>query len=42
MRYDIRLIYEICGDLGFSARLVSDQHVEIDLGHGAILDFEEC
>ena len=40
MRYDIRRIYQACLDLGLAAQSVSDQSIEINLGHGAVLLFQ--
>jgi len=42
MRYDLDLIYQLCGEIGLSARIVSAQRAEIDLGQGAILRFQNA
>jgi hypothetical protein len=40
MRYDVNLIHELCREIGLSSRMSDDQGVEIDLGRGAVLCFE--
>ena len=40
MRYELDLIYELCREIGLSARMVADQRVEVDLGQGAVLCFQ--
>jgi hypothetical protein len=39
VRYDLKLIHELCGELGLRSRIVSDESVEVDLGGDAILCF---
>jgi len=41
MRYNLELIYRLCGEVGLSARM-ADQRLEIDLGQGAILCFQNA
>ncbi len=40
MRYDINLIHELCREIGLSSRIDADQRVEVDLGQGAVLSFQ--
>ncbi len=42
MRYDLALICEFCREIGLSARIDADQRVEVDLGYGAILCFQNA
>ncbi len=42
MRYDLELISQLCHEIGLSARASADQRIEIDLGQGAILCFENA
>lgn len=42
MRYDLTLIYELCGELGLSARYHDEQCVEIDLGPSGLLCFQNA
>src|SRR5262245_15294620 len=42
MRYDLRLICELCRQAGFPVQTSGDQRVEVDLGHGAILGFQNA
>jgi len=42
MRYDLRLIGDVCRQTGFPVQISGDQRVEIDLGHGAVLCFSKC
>jgi hypothetical protein len=39
MPYDLRLIRELCGELGLRSRLVPDDSVEVDLGGDTVLCF---
>jgi hypothetical protein len=41
MRYDLELIYQLCCEIGLSARM-ADQRVEVDLGQGAVLCFQNA
>ena len=40
MRYDLDLVSQLCREIGFSASMNTDSRVEIDLGRGAVLCFE--
>ena len=46
MRYELDLIYQLCHEIGLLARMVADQRVganqrvEVDLGQGAVLCFQ--
>jgi hypothetical protein len=40
MRYDLDLICTFCREIGLSARPNADQRIEVDLGKGAILCFQ--
>ena len=40
MRYELNLIYQLCREIGWSARMVADQRVGVDLGQGAVLCFQ--
>jgi hypothetical protein len=42
MRYDLELVSQLCREIGLSARAGEDQCVEVDLGHGAILCFQNA
>jgi hypothetical protein len=42
MRYDLDLIYELCREIGLPAHTGSDQRVEVDLGLGATLCFQNA
>lgn len=42
MRYDLELVTELCREVGLSARMESGQRVDIDLGQGAILCFQNA
>jgi hypothetical protein len=42
MRYDLELIYQLCREIGLSARVPADQRVEVDLGQGAVLCFQNA
>lgn len=42
MRYDINLIHQLCCEIGLSARIGTDQRVEVDLGEGAVLCFQNA
>jgi hypothetical protein len=39
MRYDMRLIHKLCGELDLRSRMVRDDCLEIDLGSNAVLCF---
>ena len=41
MRYDLSLIYELCQEIGLSARLHPDR-VTVDVGRGAVLCFQNA
>jgi hypothetical protein len=41
MRYDLELIFQLCRELGLSAR-ITDERVELDLGQGAVLCFQNA
>ena len=40
MRYDIKLIYDLCKELGLRGRMKSDKEIEIESRDGAILRFQ--
>ena len=40
MRYDLDLVSQLCREIGFSASMNTDSRVEIDLGRGAVLCFQ--
>jgi hypothetical protein len=42
MRYDLDLIHQLSGEIGLSSCMVSDQCVELDLGRGAVLCFQNA
>ena len=42
MRYDLELIEQLCREIGLSARQSAEDRVEVDLGQGAILCFENA
>ena len=42
MRYDLSRIHEQCQESGIPSRIVDEQNLEIDLGHGAVLRFENA
>ena len=42
MRYDFTLINELCGELGLSSRIRSSDLLEIELGQGAVLCFQNA
>ena len=42
MRYDINLIQQLCSEIGLSARVDTNQRVEVDLGEGAVLCFQNA
>jgi hypothetical protein len=42
MRYDLELITQLCREVGLSARTDAGQRVDVDLGHGAILCFQNA
>jgi hypothetical protein len=42
MRYDPKLIEELCREIGLTARMASDHCVEIELGQGAVLCFQNA
>ena len=42
MRYDLELIYQLCRETGLPARVVGDRGVEVDLGQGAVLCFQNA
>ena len=39
MRYDLRLIHELCGELNLRSSIVADDFLEVDLGGDAVLCF---
>lgn len=40
MRYDLKLLHELCQESGLSSRISSDLRVEVDLGENCTLFFE--
>ena len=40
MRYDLDLVNQLCREIGLPARMDTNSRVEIDLGRGAVLCFE--
>jgi hypothetical protein len=42
MRYDLDLVCDLCSETGISARMAGDQRVEVDLGQGAVLCFQNA
>ena len=42
MRYDLELITQLCREIGLSALTEVDQRIEVDLGQGAILCFQNA
>ena len=42
MRYDLELITQLCREVGLSARTEAGQRVDVDLGQGAILCFQNA
>lgn len=42
MRYELDLALALCSKMGVSARVVAGQRVEIDVGEGAVLCFENA
>jgi len=42
MRYDLPLICELCDEIGLPVRLLGDDCAELDLGQGALLQFQNA
>ncbi len=42
MRYDLELIIQLCREIGLPARTTADQRVDVDLGQGAVLCFQNA
>ena len=42
MRYDLDAIRDLCREIGLSGKLVTEEHIEIDLGGGAVLYFQNA
>jgi hypothetical protein len=42
MRYDLELAHTLCREIGLSARVAAGDRVEVDLGQGAILCFQNA
>jgi len=42
MRYDLHLICELCDEIGLPVRLLGDDCAELDLGQGALLQFQNA
>jgi hypothetical protein len=42
MRYDLNLICQLCRETGMWVRMDADQRVEVDLGQGAVLCFQNA
>jgi len=42
MRYDLDLVNQLCREIGLPARMDTDSRVEIDLGRGAVLCFQNA
>lgn len=42
MRYDLDLIHQLCCEIGLSVRIDAGRRVEVDLGQGAVLCFQNA
>jgi len=42
MRYDLELAWQLCHEVGLAARRDSDDTIDVDLGHGTILLFQNA
>ena len=42
MRYDLQRVHSLCQEAGLSARLVDEQRMEVELGQGAVLCFQNA
>jgi hypothetical protein len=42
MRYDLALVRQLCREIGLIVQRDADHRVEVDLGHGAILCFQNA
>jgi len=42
MSYDLNLVQQLCREIGLSARIIDVDHVDVDLGEGAVLRFQNA
>jgi hypothetical protein len=42
MRYDFALVHQLCREIGLIVRLNTDHRIEVDLGRGAVLCFQNA
>jgi hypothetical protein len=42
MSYDLDLVQQLCREIGLSARIIDVDHVDVDLGEGAALRFQNA